>query len=181
MRDYCATAFWDVPEGKWFTESVHWAVERGITNGTAPDRFSPNESCTRAQFVTFLWRAEGQPKAKTNSTFSDVPSTQYYYPAVSWAVGEGITDGIGSNKFDPKGTLTRAQVVTFLWRLAGKPETKGVTPFTDLKPGAYYLQAVAWAASTDVTKGKTDTTFAPNEPCTRAQAVTFLMRADALK
>ena len=83
VRDYCATAFWDVPEGKWFTESVHWAVERGITTGTAPDQFSPNESCTRAQFVTFLWRAAGQPKAKTNSPFSDVPSTQYYYPSVS--------------------------------------------------------------------------------------------------
>ena len=181
VRDYCATAFWDVPEGKWFTESVHWAVERGITNGTAPDQFSPHESCTRAQFVTFLWRAEGKPEAKKASTFSDVPTTQYYYPSVSWAVSEGITDGVGNNKFDPKGTLTRAQVVTFLWRLAGEPKTKGVTPFTDLKPGAYYLDAVAWATSTAVTMGMTDTTFEPNGPCTRAQAVTFLMRADALK
>ncbi|MBQ6403443.1 MAG: S-layer homology domain-containing protein [Oscillospiraceae bacterium] len=175
-RDYCLTGFWDIPAGKWFTESVLWAAERGITNGTSPDRFSPNESCTRAQFVTFLWRSEGQPKAKTNSTFADVPQTQYYFPSVSWAVGEGITNGVSATKFDPKGTLTRAQVVTFLWRLAGSPKTRGVTPFTDLKPGAYYLDAVAWATSTGVTNGMTDTTFAPDAPCTRAQAVTFLMR-----
>lgn len=175
-RDYCSTGFWDIPAGKWFTESVLWAAERNITNGTAPDWFSPKESCTRAQFVTFLWRSEGQPKAKTNSTFSDVPEKQYYYPSVSWAVSEGITEGVGGNKFDPKGTLTRAQVVTFLWRLAGSPQTRGVTPFTDLKPGAFYLNAVAWATSTGVTMGVTDTTFVPDAPCTRAEAVTFLMR-----
>ena len=105
-----------------------------------------------------------------------MPQTQYYFPSVSWAVGEGITNGVSATKFDPKGTLTRAQVVTFLWRLAGSPKTQGVTPFTDLKPGAYYLDAVAWATSTGVTNGMTDTTFAPDAPCTRAQAVTFLMR-----
>ena len=105
-----------------------------------------------------------------------MPASQYYYPSVSWAVSEGITDGVGGNKFDPKGTLTRAQVVTFLWRLAGSPQTKGVTPFTDLKPGAYYLEAVAWATSVGVTMGVTDTTFVPDAPCTRAEAVTFLMR-----
>ena len=181
VRDYCATAFWDVPEGKWFTESVVWAAGKNITNGTSPDWFSPKGLCTRAQFVTFLWRAEGQPKAKVKSTFSDVPAGKYYYDAVSWAVGEKITEGMGKNQFQPSGTLTRAQVVTFLWRLAGEPKTKGVTPFTDLKPGAYYLDAVAWATSTAVTMGMTDTTFEPNAPCTRAQAVTFLMRADALK
>ena len=174
--DYCTTGFWDVAAGKWFTESIVWAAEKNITNGTAPDRFTPNGSCTRAQFVTFLWRAEGQPKPKTASTFSDVRANQYYTDAVSWAVGEKITDGMGNNQFQPNGTLTRAQVVTFLWRLAGSPKTKGVTPFSDLKPGAYYLDAVAWATSEGVTNGVTDSTFAPNQSCTRAQAVTFLHR-----
>ena len=109
-----------------------------------------------------------------------MPAKQYYYSAVSWAVGEKITDGVGGNRFDPNGKLTRAQVVTFLWRLAGSPKTRGVTPFTDLKSGAYYLDAVAWATSTGVTNGVTDTTFAPNDTCTRAQAVTFLYRASKL-
>ena len=180
-RDYCASGFWDIPADKWYTESVVWAAGKNITNGTSPDWFSPKGLCTRAQFVTFLWRAEGQPKAKTKSTFSDVPAGKYYYDAVSWAVGEKITEGMGKNQFQPSGTLTRAQVVTFLWRLAGSPKTKGVTPFTDLKPGAYYLDAVARATSTRVTTGMTDTTFVPGGQCTRAEAVTFLMRADALK
>ena len=108
-------------------------------------------------------------------------ANQYYTDAVSWAVGEKITDGMGNNQFQPNGTLTRAQVVTFLWRLAGSPKTKGVTPFSDLKPGAYYLDAVAWATSVGVTNGVTDTTFAPNAACTRAEAVTFLMREAGLK
>ena len=179
-RDYCSTGFWDVRAGKWYTESVLWAAEKNITNGTAPDRFSPNENCTRAQFITFLWRAEGEPKAKKNSTFSDVAERRYYYPAVSWAVSEGLTTGVGGGRFDPNGTLTRAQVVTFLWRLAGSQKTKGVTAFTDLKPGAYYLDAVGWAVSANVTNGITDTTFVPNDPCTRAQTVTFLQRYSKL-
>ena len=179
-RDYCVSGFWDVPAGRWYTDGVVWAAEKNITNGTKPDWFSPGELCTRAHFVTFLWRAEGQPKAKTNSTFSDVAAGKYYYDAVSWAVGEKITEGMGGNRFQPSGTLTRAQVVTFLWRLAGSPKTKGVTPFTDLKAGAYYLDAVAWAISAGVTTGMSDTTFEPGTPCTRAQAVTFLFRASKL-
>lgn len=179
-RDYCTSGFWDVPAGKWFTESVVWAAEKNITNGTEPDWFSPKAQCTRAQFVTFLWRAEGQPKAKEKSTFSDVAANKYFYDAVSWAVGEKITEGMGKNQFQPNGTLTRAQVVTFLWRLAGAPKAKGVTPFTDLKAGAYYLDAVAWATLSGVTTGVTNTTFVPNAPCTRAEAVTFLFRASKL-
>ena len=175
-RAYCAFGFWDVPVGSWFAESVRWAAGKDIASGTGQDRFSPNGECTRAQFVTFLWRAKGQPKAKTASKFSDVSSGAYYADAVAWAVSEGVTQGVGSGRFDPNGKLTRAQVVTFLHRLAGAPKAGKAAAFTDVKAGAYYAGAVAWTVEKGVTQGMSKTSFDPGGLCTRAQAVTFLYR-----
>lgn len=175
-RAYCASGFWDVPIGTWYAESVRWAAGKDIASGTGQDRFTPDGKCTRAQFVTFLWRAKGQPKAKTESKFSDVAAGAYYADAVAWAVGEGVTQGVGSGRFDPNGTLTRAQVVTFLHRLAGAPKAGSAAAFGDVPSGAYYAGAVAWAVEKGVTQGMSKTKFVPNDPCTRAQAVTFLHR-----
>ena len=173
---YCASGFWDIPFESWYSESVRWAAGKDIASGTGQDCFTPNGECTRAQFVTFLWRAKGQPKAKTESKFSDVAKSAYYADAVAWAVSEGITQGVGSGRFAPGGKLTRAQVVTFLHRLAGSPKAGSAAKFSDVPGSAYYAGAVAWAVEKGVTQGMSKTSFAPGSTCTRAQAVTFLYR-----
>ena len=170
--------FTDVPAGEWFYDAVYWAVENAITDGVTATEFDPEGTCTRAQMVTFLWRAAGQPQPKTTTNpFDDVDADEYYYNAVLWAVEEGITDGVTATQFDPEGTCTRAQMVTFLWRAAGEP-APGTTSniFTDVDAEEYYYQAVLWAVRNGITDGMTDTTFQPSGICTRAQAVTFLHR-----
>ena len=170
--------FVDVPEGSYYEEAVAWAVENGITKGTSDTTFEPNGICTRAQAVTFLWRAAGSPAPKTSTIpFTDVKAGSYYYDAVLWAVENGITKGTSDTTFSPDVTCSRAQIVTFLWRSQGVPAAGAVNPFTDVKADAYYADAVLWAVKEDVTKGTTDTTFDPNADCTRAQIVTFIWRA----
>ena len=170
--------FVDVPEGSYYEEAVNWAVEKGITTGTDATHFSPDGICTRAQAVTFLWRAAGSPAAKSAvMPFTDVKAGSYYYDAVLWAVENGITKGTSDTMFSPDATCSRAQIVTFLWRSQKSPAAGTANPFTDVKASAYYADAVLWAVKEDVTKGTTNTTFSPDANCTRAQIVTFIYRA----
>ena len=170
--------FVDVPEGSYYEEAVNWAVEKGITTGTDATHFSPDGICTRAQAVTFLWRAAGSPAAKSAvMPFTDVKAGSYYYDAVLWAVENGITKGTSETMFSPDATCSRAQIVTFLWRSQKSPAAGTANPFTDVKASAYYADAVLWAVENGITKGTTNTTFSPDANCTRAQIVTFIWRA----
>ncbi|WP_443664639.1 InlB B-repeat-containing protein [Dysosmobacter welbionis] len=169
--------FVDVATGSYYEDAVDWAVENGITKGTDDTHFSPDGICTRAQAVTFLWRAAGSPKPETRTMpFTDVPAGSYYYDAVLWAVENGITKGTSDTTFSPNMTCTRAQIVTFLWRSEKSPAAGTANPFADVKSTAYYAGAVLWAVREDITKGTTSTTFSPDADCTRAQIVTFLWR-----
>ena len=172
-----ANEFIDVPAGSYFYEAVMWAVENGVTTGVSASRFDPNGVCTRAQAVTFLWRAAGSPEPETRAMpFNDVPVGSYYYDAVLWAVENGITKGTSDTTFSPNMTCTRAQIVAFLWRSEKSPAAGTANPFADVKSTAYYADAVLWAVKEDITKGTTSTTFSPDADCTRAQIVTFLWR-----
>ena len=170
--------FTDVAEDQWYYDPVLWAVDEGITSGTSATTFSPDQTCTRAQVVTFLWRAMGKPEpASMENPFTDVASTDYFYEAVLWAVEQGITAGVGNGRFAPEDPCTRDQVVTFLWRAMGKPEPEeNHNPFTDVTNDQWYYSPVLWAVEHGVTSGTSATTFSPAEPCTRAQVVTFLYR-----
>ena len=171
-----ATSFADVPANAYFADAVKWAVDKGITNGLSDTMFGPYESCTRAQIVTFLWRAAGSPEPKTASSFTDVPANAYYAKAVAWAVENGITNGMTATMFAPDATCTRGQSVTFLYR-ALKGTASGSTNFTDVQSDAFYADAINWAVANNVTNGTSNTTFSPNADCTRAEIVTFLYRA----
>lgn len=171
--------FVDVPSTKYYFETVKWASLNNITSGTDAIHFSPENPCSRAQVVTFLWRANGSPAPTiTKHPFTDVTAGSYYYDAMLWAVEKGITNGISATEFGPTATCTRAQVVTFLWRASGSP-APGTTkhPFTDVAAGSYYYNAMLWAVEKGITTGATETTFAPSKVCNRAQVVTFLFRA----
>ena len=169
--------FVDVATGSYYEEAVDWAVENGITKGTDDTHFSPDGICTRAQAVTFLWRAAGSPEPETRAMpFTDVPVGSYYYDAVLWAVENGITKGTSDTTFTPNTTCTRAQIVAFLWRSEKSPAAGTANPFADVKSTAYYADAVLWAVKENITKGTTNTTFSPDADCTRAQIVTFLYR-----
>ena len=168
--------FTDVSKDAYYYDAVLWAVENGITSGTSSTTFSPNDPCTRAQIVTFLWRAAGSPTVNASNPFTDVAKGEYYYDAVLWAVANGITSGTSSTTFSPNDTCTRAQAVTFLYRAKNSPTVSGANSFTDLTSGAYYINAVQWAVNTGVTSGTSGTTFSPDQTCTRAQIVTFLYR-----
>ena len=169
--------FVDVATGSYYEDAVDWAVGNGITQGTDATHFSPDGICTRAQAVTFLWRAAGSPKPETRTMpFTDIPAGSYYYDAVLWAVENGITKGTSDTTFSPNMTCTRAQIVAFLWRSEKSPAAGSRNLFADVKSSAYYADAVLWAAKEDITKGTTNTTFSPNTDCTRSQIVTFLWR-----
>ena len=169
--------FYDVPNGAYFYEAVKWAVKNGITTGVGNDLFAPEQPCTRAQIVTFLWRAAGSPEPKgTAAGMTDVVSGSYYEKAVAWAIENGITTGTTTSTFSPDATCTRAQSVTFLHR-ALKGTASGSTNFTDVASDAFYADAVNWAVANNVTNGTSNTTFSPNADCTRAEIVTFLYRA----
>ena len=169
--------FSDVSTSAYYYEAVKWAAENGITGGVGNSLFGPNQPCTRAQIVTFLWRAAGSPKPETRAMpFTDIPMGSYYYDAVLWAVENGITKGTSDTTFSPNMTCTRAQIVAFLWRSEKSPAAGTANPFADVKSTAYYADAVLWAAKEDITKGTTNTTFSPGADCTRAQIVTFLWR-----
>ena len=169
--------FFDVPTGQYYSDAVTWAVKKGITSGTSDLMFSPDKPCTRAQAVTFLWRAAGQPKAGSAAGFSDVPAGKYYSEAVAWAVATGVTSGTSSNRFSPDAPCTRAQIVTFLYRAAGAPAVAPSGSFYDVPTGAYYELPVSWAVANGITTGTGSGRFSPESTCTRAQIVTFLYRA----
>ena len=169
--------FVDVKTGDYFYDAVLWAVGKGITNGTSAETFSPEAPCTRAQIVTFLWRAAGSPVVNYAMDLSDVAGDAYYAEAVRWALSEGITTGTSANQFSPDATCTREQAVTFLWRAAGSPAVSGGSAFEDVGADDYYARAVAWAAQNGVTNGISQALFGTGSDCTRAQIVTFLYRA----
>ncbi len=175
--------FVDVPADAYYYDAVLWAVKEGITNGTSDTTFSPNNSCTRAQMVTFLWKASGSPEpVESTCPFMDVRADAYYAKAVLWAVEQGITAGTSENTFSPNAPCTRGQMATFLWKVCGTPVPVGGTnPFTDVIENAYYAKAVRWAYEQEITGGTSATTFGSNDPCTRAQMVTFLYRIFADK
>lgn len=166
--------FTDVPAGSYYEDAVIWAVDKGITGGTSATTFSPDATCTRAQIVTFLWRAAGSPAPKAMSTFVDVSADAYYAKAVAWAVENGITGGTGDGKFSPDAACTRAQAVTFLWRANGSPAVSGNAAFSDVAANAYYAAAVTWAEKNGITGGIGGGLFGSDHNCTRAQIVTFL-------
>ena len=170
--------FRDVSRG-WYYDSVRWAVDSGVTTGTSRTTFSLENTCTRGQVVTFLWRAKGCPEPSgADNPFTDVRPGAYYDRSVAWAAENRITSGTGRTAFSPDAGCTRAQVVTFLWRAEGCPEPKNAgSAFSDVRPDAYYCKAVAWAVENGVTKGLSASRFGPDATCTRAQIVTFLYRA----
>ena len=177
IGDIVASDFDDVPDDGYYKDAVDWAVDRGITVGASAMKFDPNGICTRAQAVTFLWRALGKPAAKnTAMSFTDVAADAYYADAVLWAVENKIVLGVSETKFDPDGICTRAQIVTLLWRTAESPTADSANPFTDVAADAYYADAVLWAVGKEITIGTSGTTFSPNRICTRAEIVTFLYR-----
>ena len=173
--------FVDVESARFYYNPVLWAVENGITNGTDATHFSPDDTCNRAQVVTFLWRAAGSPApTSSNNPFTDVKEGSYYYKAVLWAVENGITNGTTATTFGTEEPCTRGQVATFLWRTLNKPEVSGTSnPFTDVESARFYYTPVLWAVEAGVTNGTTATTFEPEASCTRGQIVTFLYRAMA--
>ena len=171
--------FTDAPlPGNWAHDAIDWAIDDHITNGTSATTFHPEKSCTRAQVVTFLWRAAGSPEPESlTQPFTDVEDGSYYHKAVLWAVEQGITNGTAADQFSPDMVCSRGQIVTFLWRYEKSPEPKTTAnPFGDVVKGAYYETAVLWASETGITSGTTPTTFRPDDTCTRAQVVTFLHR-----
>ena len=168
--------FVDVKAGDYFYDAVLWAAEKGITSGTDATHFSPNAACTRAQIVTFLWRAAGSPEPKGTVGFADVSAGSYYAKAVAWAIENGITGGTGDGKFSPNATCTREQAVAFLYRASGSPAVSGGSAFNDVAANAYYADAVAWAEKNEITGGIGGGLFGSGNDCTRAQIVTFLYR-----
>lgn len=175
---YSLKQFEDVFDTEYFAYPVKWAVDKGITSGISDTEFGPFENCTRAQAVTFLWRAAGKPEpASSVNPFQDVSESDYYYKAVLWAVENGITNGVSADLFGPDQTCNRGQIVTFLYRSKGEPGLGGTVDFTDVKDSDYYYGAVLWAVADGVTNGTSDTTFSPGNNCTRGQIVTFLYRA----
>ena len=174
---YGTSPFSDVAEDAYYHDAVLWAVENGITGGTGGDRFGPDNECSRAQMLTFLWRAVGSPEpSAAGSRFTDVAKGSYYEKAVLWAVENGITGGTGGSAFSPDTVCTRAQMAVFLHRVAGEPTGVGTAPFADVAASAYYAPAVAWAYERGITSGTGDGVFSPDASCTRAQIVVFLQR-----
>lgn len=171
--------FEDVSNKAYYAEAVLWAVENGITTGVTPTLFMPDMTCTRAQAVTFLWRAAGSPAPKSDEMpFIDVPANAYYYDAVIWAVENGITTGTNDGStFSPDMVCSRSQIVTLIARMEEAEKSEAENPFTDVKESDYYHNSVLWAVENYITKGTTDTTFEPVKDCTRAEIVTFLWRA----
>ena len=177
VKEVETSPFSDVSTSAYYYEAVKWAQEKGITGGIGNGLFGPNQPCTRAQIVTFLWRAAGSPEPKSMSSFSDVSADSYYAKAVAWAVENGITTGTGDGKFSPDATCTREQAVAFLYRASGSPAVSGSSAFSDVAANAYYADAVAWAEKNGVTGGIGGGLFGSGNTCTRAQIVTFLYRA----
>ena len=175
-----ALPFTDVPADAYYYDSVQWAVEHEVTKGTSDTAFSPDKGCTRAEVVTFLYRAFGEPETSaTADGMTDVPSGAYFAKPVAWAVEKGITNGTSNTTFSPDNECSRAEIVTFLWRSCGSPEA-GRSMHSDVPADRYYTQPVGWAVANGITKGTSPDKFSPYDPCTRSQIVTFLYRAKDL-
>lgn len=171
------SGFTDVVKDAYYTDAVKWAIFKGITTGTGEDTFSPEDSCTRVQMVTFLWRAAGSPEPESmENPFTDIDTDMYYGKAVLWAIEQDITQGTGENTFSPDDTVTREQAITFVFRAGGQMGARADLSFTDVDSNAYYADAVSWAVANDITKGVSDTEFGTDRDCTRAQIVTLLYR-----
>ena len=168
--------FSDVAQGSYCYDAVMWAYDQGIAKGFSSTTFAPDQSCTRGQVVTFLWRAAGCPTAKGNSPFTDVSASSPYAEAIAWAAQKGIAKGFDATHFKPNDTVSRAQFVTFLWRYEGHPSVKGSCAFTDVDSASPYYSAIVWAAKNNITKGFDASHFRPNDACTRGQVVTFIYR-----
>ena len=169
-----STSFADVKADAYYANAVKWAVDKNITTGTSKTTFSPNDTCTRAQILTFLWRAVGSPEATSKNPFNDVSRDDYYYNAAVWASEKGMVTG---SKFNADTPCTRSSTVMYMWKNAGAPEFETSNKFSDVSQSSEYAQAVAWALENNVTSGTSDTEFSPNEICSRGQIVTFLNRA----
>lgn len=172
-----AQAFSDVSPNAYYKTAVDWAASEGITLGSDKDRFSPDKLCSRAQTVTFLWRANGSPAVSGNNPFTDVAPEDYFYQAVLWAVQNGVTSGTSATEFSPYKQVTRAQVATFLHRAVGSPNPQSMARFADVSSSAYYANAVSWAAASGITTGTSAFAFSPDKGCTRAEIATFLYRS----
>ncbi len=171
--------FADVQPDDYFFDAVLWAVEKGIANGGGQASFGPDTNCTRGETVTILWRAAGSPAPQNSSSpFQDVRPGDYYHDAVLWAVEQGVTNGVSATAFHPGDIVTRGQIVTFLFRAMKAQDIGGTNPFTDVPESQYYAVPVRWAVSLGITNGTTDTTFSPDQICTRAHIITFLYRAN---
>ena len=176
------TQFTDLVEGAYYFGAISWAVEKGITNGTTPTTFSPDAICNRGQVATFLWRAAGSPKPGiTKNPCRDVKASSPFYSAILWACEQGITNGTTADTFSPANPCTRAHVLTFLWRAAGQPTASTTGPLARAYPGRYYTPALAWAEQSGLLSGtgpeyKGGSTFRPDDPCPRADVVTYLYR-----
>ena len=166
--------FADVTADAYYADAVKWAVQNEITSGTSDTTFSPDDTCTRAQILTFMWRAAGKPKAEIENPFTDVNEGDYYYDAAVWAAECGMVDG---DIFVAVTPCTRSSTVTYMWKSNGKPEIGEISNFNDVDASAEYAKAVAWAVEEEVTGGTSDTTFSPDDICSRGQIVTFLYRA----
>ena len=168
--------FTDVKAADYYYDAVLWAVEKSITSGTTATTFSPNAPCTRAQIMTFLWKANGSPKPAAPASFTDVAADAYYADAVAWAVEKGITSGTTTTTFSPDAPCTRAQAMTFLYKAKGSPAVTGASGFSDVAADAYYANPVAWAVKNSITSGTSTTTFGSNDTCTRGQIMVFLYK-----
>ena len=180
FKNEIVNPFSDVKDSDYFFDPIIWAFNHDpqITKGTSDTTFSPSDSCTRGQAVTFLWRACGCEKVTDiENPFTDVKASDYYYDAVLWAYKNKITTGTTTTTFGPNDTCNRGQIVTFLWRSQGEPDSDASIDFTDVADNAYYSVPVRWAVEKGITKGTTDETFSPKDSCTRGQIVTFLYRA----
>lgn len=177
-NDIIDNPFHDVNYQWYYFDAVIWAEEEGITTGTNIHTFNPNEICTREQMVTFLWRKMGKPAPQdTDTAFTDLQPGSFSYDAILWAEEQGITNGTSKTTFSPKQTVTREQVVTFLWRVDGMPQSETeVSRFLDVTPGTFSYPAILWAQEENITKGTSATTFSPKAPCTRGQIITFMYR-----
>lgn len=168
-----ATTFTDVPSDSWYAEPVAWAVAQGITTGTSSTTFSPEDICTNAQVITFIWRACGAPDSSGFNPFNDISAGTFYYKAALWAYECGIVD---ANSFYPDRLCTRSMAATYLWKMADSPAAATISYFTDVNSFNDFAEAVAWAIETGITNGTSSSTFSPDNTCTRAEIITFLYR-----
>ncbi|WP_166543182.1 S-layer homology domain-containing protein [Acutalibacter sp. 1XD8-36] len=172
--------FSDVKQSAYYADAVLWAVENGITSGIGGGKFAPAQTCKREQIVTFLYRSKGSPQVSITDQFTDMPKSEEFQRAISWAVENNITMGNGKGQFSPEKGCTRAEAMTFIWRAAGRPEPKTEASFSDMPSSSDFRKAISWAVENNITQGIGNNKFGPNNPCNRGHIVTFLYNAKDL-